>query len=129
MKLAKINQIIEDYHKLEERVEEVFSKICEIDKEYSIHRGIEKIYLERENVDITCDNSWGGCVDYEYYSFPIVWLSFDNDMLVEVVEAKKIEREELKRKKEEEKTEKERLEREEREYQKYLSLKNKFENK
>ncbi len=57
MELAKINQIIEDYHKLEERVEEVFSKICEIDKEYSIHRGIEKIYLERENVDITCDNS------------------------------------------------------------------------
>jgi len=129
MELTKINQIIKDYHTLEERVVEVFSKMCEIDAEYSMYRGIENIYLERDVVDITCDNSWSGCVDYEYYSFPIEWLSFTNEILVENIEAHRVKREEDKHKKDEEKKEKELLEREEMEYQKYLKLKEKFEQK
>jgi hypothetical protein len=130
MNLERINQIVEDYQKLEERIKETFSKLCELDSSvYSLHRGIEQIYIERNSVDITCDSSWGGCTDYAYYSFPIQWLTFDDTQLENVVNAKKIEREELKRKLEEEKKETERLEREEREYQKYLSLKKKFENK
>jgi hypothetical protein len=130
MNLERINQIVEDYQVLEERIAETFSKLCELDSSvYSLHRGIERIYIERNSIDITCDNSWGGCSDYEYYNFPMEWLTFDDTELEEVVKAKKIEREELKRKLEEERKEKERLEREEREYQKYLSLKKKFENK
>jgi hypothetical protein len=130
MNLERINQIVEDYQKLEEHVKKTFSKLCILDtKAYHLCRGVEKIYFEENTVDLTCDNSWAGHTDYEYYSFPIEWLTFDDIELKEVVEAKKIEREELKRKLEEEKKEKEKLEREEREYQKYLSLKKKFENK
>ena len=128
MNLEKINQTVENYKKLESRCEDVFHKLCELDsKEYSSHRYIDKISIEMDSVGIVCDNSWGGCTDYTYYSFPIEWLTFDDVELEKVVEAKKIEREELKRKLEEEKKEKERLEREETEYQKYLSLKKKFE--
>jgi len=130
MNLKRINQIVEDYQKLEERVKETFSKLCNIDnKTYYSHRGITQIFVEETSIDITCDDSWGGSVDYAYYSFPIEWLTLDDVELEKVVEAKKIEREELKQKLEEEKKEKEKLEREEREYQKYLSLKKKFENK
>jgi hypothetical protein len=129
MNLERINQIVEDYQKLEERIKETFSKLCNIDnKTYHSHRGITQIFIEETSIDITCDDSWGGCTDYAYYSFPIEWLTLDDVELENVVEAKKIEREELKRKLEEEKKEKEKLEREEREYQKYLSLKKKFEN-
>jgi hypothetical protein len=130
MNLDRINQIVEDYQLLEERVAETFSKLCKLDSStYYLHRGIEQIYIEGNTIDITCDSSWGGCTDYEYYSFPIEWLTFDDIELKEIVEAKKIEREKLKRKEKEERTEKERLESEEREYQKYLSLKKQFENK
>jgi hypothetical protein len=130
MNIRTINQIVENYKKLESLCEDVFHKLCELDSSvYSLHGGIEQIYIEETSIDITCDDSWGGCTDYAYYSFPLEWISFDGDKLVEVVEAKKIEREELKRKLEEEKKEKEKLEREEKEYQKYLSLKKKFENK
>jgi nitrogen fixation protein len=130
MNLERINQIVEDYQKLEEHVKKTFSKLCELDSStYSLDRGIEQIYIERNSIDITCDDSWGGSVDYAYYSFPIEWLTLDDIELEKVVEAKKIEREELKRKLEEEKQEREKLEREQREYQKYLSLKKKFENK
>jgi hypothetical protein len=115
---------------LETLCKDVFHKLCELDsKEYSSHRYIDKVSIEMGNVDVICDNSCSGCTDYEYYSFPLEWISFDGDKLVEVVEAKKLEREEEKRRKEEKKREEERLEREEREYQKYLSLKKKFENK
>ncbi len=130
MNLERINQIVEDYQKLEEMVKETFSKLCNIDnKTYHSHRGIIQIFIEETSIDITFDASWGGSVDYAYYSFPIEWLTLDDVELEKVVIAKKIEREELKQKLEEEKKEKEKLEREEREYQKYLSLKKKFENK
>jgi nitrogen fixation protein len=130
MNLERINQIVEDYQKLEEMVKETFSKLCELDsKKYSSHRYIDKISIEMGIVDVTCDNSWRGCTDYAYYGFPIEWLTLDDVELEKVVEAKKIEREAEKRRKEEKKREEERLEREEREYQKYLSLKKKFENK
>jgi hypothetical protein len=130
MNLERINKIAEEYKELESLCEDVFHKLCELDsKEYSSHRYVDKISIEMDSVDIVCDDSWGGCTDYAYYSFPLEWISFDGDKLAEVVEAKKIEREERKRKLEEKKREEERLEKEEREYQKYLSLKKKFENK
>jgi hypothetical protein len=130
MNLEKINQIVEDYTELEKNAIKTFSKLCILDtKAYHLCRGVEKIYFEENTVDVTCDNSWAGHTDYEYYSFPIEWLTFDDIELKEVVEAKQIEREEIQRKLDEEKKETERLAREAREYQKYLSLKKKFENK
>jgi len=128
MNLESIRKTISDYNGVRELAKSTFKLMCEFDsKTYSTHRYVNEISFERETVYVTCDNSWGGCTDYEYYEFPLDWIVMDKEQLFRiVVQARKIREEQAKLKKEQE-LEKKRLEDEEREYQKYITLREKFE--
>ena len=78
--------MIADYNQLEEKV----CKTCEIlDKHFSkfhTYRGIDKIMFDVEETVVICDDTCGGSYDTESFSFPIFWLSLDEETLIKTAQ-------------------------------------------
>lgn len=103
MNLEKINEIINNYNKLQSLVETKIEFIKKLNSQYSTKKGIEEISFDEENVLVKCDDSCRGCYSYFLFTFPIIWLSKPDDELEKLVVTQKELKEEEERKIKEEK--------------------------
>lgn len=127
MKLEEINEIVSNYYKLVVLAKEKIKIIEEFDSQYCTARGIEEISFESDYVNVKCDNSCRGCYDTLYFSFPISFLTKNEDELKNIVIYDKELRLEKERKAKEESKLKEKQDAEQRDLEQYKRLKEKFE--
>ena len=101
----------------------------ELDNQFNTARGIEDISFDEEgSVYVRCDDSCRGCYDSTSFSFPLNYLSLNDDELKSVIEQAKAKRIEEERVKKEQKELKEQQDKEKRELEQYKKLKEKFEH-
>lgn len=129
MDTKQINEILDNYNKLIILADDKIGIMGEADIQYSTLKGIEEIDFVGDEVWVKCDDSYRGCADSHYFSFPISFLSTPDDELKEtVIRTKELRIEAEKRAKDD--AEQKRKEAQERaEFERYNELKVKFESK
>jgi len=125
MKIDQINNIINDYDKLVDLTVLKIKVIEKLDNHYYTGRRIEDVSFYSDSVSVRCDDSAMGCYDSLSFSFPIIWLTKTDSELEELVTTEK----ELRIKAKEELHLKQKEEQEQRELERYLKLKEKYEQK
>jgi len=127
--LEQIKEVISNYDKLIALAKTKIKIMEEIDDKYNTARGIESIEFYNDNdVSVSCDDTCRGCYDSLSFSFPLSYLSLNDDELKIAVAEGKSKRDEEERLKKEEKELKEQKDKEQRELEQYKKLKQKFEH-
>lgn len=123
MNIEEINDVIKKYNILYEYAENTIQIMGILDEKYKTSKGIEQITFDEDTVNVVCDDTCRGCYDTFSFSFPIIWLTLNNEQLKSVITTlreiendKKAHEEELKKQQEQKK-----------EYEKFLELRDKYE--
>ena len=127
--LEEIKEVINNYDKLIVLAKAKIKIMKEIDSNYNTAKGIEEISFDDEIVYVQCDNSCRGCYDSMDFSFPLNYLSLNDDELKKSVEQEKTNRLAEEAAEKERKKLKEEQDKEKREFEQYQKLKEKFEFK
>lgn len=131
MEQSEIKRIVSEYDNLYLLAEEVCEKLNKLDGDvYNTGRYIDDIsfVVDEEKVCVSCDNSYRGCDDDTFFSFPMSFLSMTDEELEKGVLVEKQRREEEEKIRREKEQEEQRLDHERRERLQYERLKKKFEN-
>ena len=125
MTKKELKSFIENYKKVEEKIEHAIEVLQHVDY-YYYHTGRSFLGFEISDnrVSISLIDS---CGDYESTGFNADWLFLTDEELIEVGKEDKIKREEEKKRREKETADRYKKDKEKKEYEMYLKFKEKFE--
>jgi len=123
----QIDAVIENYGRLIALVKEKIKVIHKFDSQYNTNHGIEEIVFEDDSVYVRYDDTCRGCYDSSSFSFPLSYLTVQDDELKDIVIAAKELRIEQEKRAKEERQQKDKEDSEKRDREQYKRLKKKFE--
>lgn len=130
MNIEEINNILSDYQKLINRVEEIVTLLnkLKIAEKFKSLPFIEKIYFDNELINVHSQDYYGGQTDDRSIELPIIFLTMSDNEISDYVylESKKIEEEKAEQKRK--LLEKTQQDKDKKDFEEYQRLRSKFEH-